>query len=587
MYNELPKIKENFDESYFIPLIERISMHLAKENSEITDEQREAFADSYKEQLISLLKETPTVYYQALKHSFDEKNEGSIESYVNVDNFPTDLKVCILEKTPEAMLRFLQYIKEEDVPVISVESATAFYQAEKGEQVAEQTSEETVSEKPEEFEGITPEQYAANLGIPVSYMSKKIGRQAAECAPIGIAVESMVMLRLGLEEFSMTSSPSHEGVAMYNEIMGQISELPAVCYGMLHSVASNRLIPNFYDTRDTNYYDLDSFSPSPADPLEYRRDEKAVGAMLENLLSDAAVGRFTITDPSAATKYFEKYSALELPKRNTPQSMETIKTRIEEGQEDIDKKIQLDKEEKKSVKQASDTRFKFYLNQLKKNGAVCKEEYDFLLKRSKIYAKENAMLDKANDKYMKASIKVEKLHLIDDMRDLTAKERKELSKAMKELDKASNGLEKVKADLLKQNQKRDERDRVKFPEHTKLRQEQIESGDTSYIPLQTREDSLNNKMYSYKAHIYKDAAAIEREIGERESVTAEEQIAATPSQDIPTVTAEVQRTPIPSINIPSVTKQTSLQTVEAPSPDVSKDAVSRAQRETDETEKTN
>ncbi len=495
MYNDLPKIGKNFDEGYFIPLIEQMSKRLAEESSEITADQRYAYADSYKEQILSLLGETPTVYYQALRCAFDKKSEDSIEAFINIDDFPTDLKSCILEKSPEAMLRFLQYIKEEDVPVISPESAVDFYDTER-------QHEEISHEQPEESERITPEQYASNLGVSVSYISQKIGRQAAECAPIGIAVECMVMNRLGLEEFSMASSPSPEGAEMYNEIMEQISQLPSVCYGLLHSVASNRIMPQFYDTGDISYYDQDTFSLSQADPLKYIREEEKLGTIFENLLSDAAVGRFTITDSSAAAKYYEKYSKLELPKRNTQRSTENIEARIKEGQQDIDKQFKLESEEKKSVKKASDTRFKFYLNQLKKNGAVCKEEYDFLLKRSKIYAKENAMLNKANDKYMKASIKVEKLRLIDDMRDLTPKERKAMAKALDALDKAETKLSAVKDDLIARNRQRAVQNTNSFPEHAQLREEQIISGDTTYIPLHTREDSINLGMYDYRARIY-------------------------------------------------------------------------------------
>lgn len=557
MYNDYPNIDSIFESEYFLPLINRAASELAKNERLNDSSQAETFEKLYREQLLELLANTKTVYYQALKCAFDPKAPQDIREIVDVKDFPIDLLNTIDSGSPDAIFHFLQYLGEAEVPLVSEQEAAAFYNESIG-----------ILEKDDIYESISPELHASSLGITREQLDQKIGK-GAHCSLFSAAVEAMVANRLGLEDFSHRETNSIEAKKLYNRLMSDISELPTVCYAMLHAVASERNVPSFYQTNGIDYLSND-LSNSFTDPLAFVSESKMLAERFENALSDAKVGRFSVTDARAAAQYFEVYSSLEPPVRTVEYSPEMADAYLKEELDANEKAFKLESFERSSAKKSADERFGFYLAQLKKSGELCKEEHDFLSERSKIYKKENERLEAANEKYRKAELKLSNLQRIEDLRDLTPKERKELAKAMREFGAASEKLQALKDELLLKNEQRAASDR-RFPEHTQMRAEQIMSGDTSYMPLHTLEDSINNKMYSYRAQIY---ASDRRELFESAELSAS-------ALAVPT---EPARTSVSgaALGISSTTRQVRQEIPPSPAPTLERSEIENAEPDIEE-----
>ncbi len=489
MYNNTARILDNYEKDHFDPLIAHFAAQLAKNDPDVPEGRLDTYTNGYKDLLTQLLRKTPTVYYEALRKGFGIEMWQSLDNFINMENFPEDLLIELKDMSPESFLHFLQYIQETDVEVISPEAAKTFYDSALSYVEAQRDLEKILNEDEEE---ISDEQYAEKLGVTLSDISSKIGEKAANCAALSNAVMAMVKIELGLEDFDLSMDSDPYAKAIYDQKMSEIAELPSVCYGMLHAAATGRNIPSFYA-------DMEYFDNELVDGISY--DEQTAEKM-SLALSTAKYASFTIKDAKAAKQYYERYSSLEPTQRTTPRTEENLPKRIKEALEDADKQYKLDSSERSAAKKQGMAKFNNFLSRLNKLGNLTKAEHDFLAAQAKIYAKENAMLDKANEKYEKAAHALNKLRIVEDMRDLTPKEQKAISKAVETLSKAETELNSLKDTLIAANRQRAERGDNQFPEHAQLREEQIRSGDTTYMPLHTREDSINQGMYGYRAHIY-------------------------------------------------------------------------------------
>ena len=488
MYNEYPKITNAYEKEYFDAILSDISQRMAKKEAEGFERQA-SYAESYKQEMLDLIARTPAVYYQALRLAFDQKKPVDVREIINAKDMPIDLLASIDDQEPDAMRQFLQHVSETDVEVASVYDAEQFYSD-------TLLSIEISKALSEHEESISAEQLAHNLEITPTEVSKKIGSKAASCDVISRAIERVVEVKFGLDSFRAIDSDFADGKQLYDELIDRVAALPSACYGMIHAVADNRIIPAFYNARGKDYLDL-----SKDISLDNISPDEAFAFNLLNTLRDAESGVFSIYDVKSANEYYNFYSQNEIEAQKVIPSLETADKYASEQNARAEALAKLEAGERANAKKSADVRFNNYLSVLAKNSSIYKEDFNFLSDISKIYKKENALFESANEKYLKAELAVHKLRTIDDNRDLTPKESKALTKALEELSRAQARLEAVRTDLLQRSEERASAN-PKFSEHFEMRKEQLLSGDLTYIPLQTREDSINNKMYSYKAQLY-------------------------------------------------------------------------------------
>ena len=104
-----------------------------------------------------------------------------------------------------------------------------------------------------------------------------------------------------------------------------------------------------------------------------------------------------------------------------------------------------------------------------------------------------------------------------------------------------------------------------------MRAEQIMSGDTSYMPLHTLEDSINNKMYSYRAQIY---ASDRRELFESAELSAS--ALAVPTEPVRTSVSGA------ALGISSTTRQVRQEIPPSPAPTLERSEIENTEPDIEE-----